>query len=63
MTTTNPLAVQKTRTFARFTQAEQEVVDARVYVGIHYRNSDNAARAQGHAVANWVFKNYFLPLD
>ena len=55
--------MQKTRTFARFTQAEQEVVDARVYVGIHYRNSDNAARAQGHAVANWVFKNYFLPLD
>jgi hypothetical protein len=63
MTTTNPLAVQKTRTFARFTQAEQEVVDARVYVGIHYRNSDNAARAQGHAVANWVFRNYFLPAD
>jgi len=63
MTTTNALAVQKTRTFARFTQAEQEVVDARVYVGIHYRNSDNAARTQGHAVANWVFRNYFLPLD
>lgn len=63
MTTTNPLAVQKTRAFARFTQAEQEVVDARVYVGIHYRNSDNAARAQGHAVANWVFRNYFLPVD
>jgi hypothetical protein len=63
MTTTNALAVQKTRTFARFTQAEQEVVDARVYVGIHYRSSDNAARAQGHAVANWVFRNYFLPRD
>ena len=63
MTTTNALAVQKTRSFARFTQAEQEVVDARVYVGIHYRNSDNTAREQGHAVANWVFKKYFLPLD
>jgi len=63
MTTTNALAVQKTRTFSRFTEAEKEVVDARVYVGIHYRNSDNAARAQGHAVANWVFRNYFLPLD
>jgi len=63
MTTSNALAVQKTRTFSRFTEAEKEVVDARVYVGIHYRNSDNAARAQGHAVANWVFRNYFLPLD
>lgn len=63
MTTTNALAVQKTRTFARFTEAEQGVVDARVYSGIHYRNSDNAARAQGHTVASWVFRNYFLPLD
>jgi hypothetical protein len=63
MTTTNALAVQKTRTFARFTEAEKGVVDARVYSGIHYRNSDNAARAQGHKVANWVFRNYFLPLD
>lgn len=63
MTTTNALAVQKTRTFARFTEAEQGVVDARVYSGIHYRNSDNAAREQGHAVANWVYRNYFLPLN
>jgi hypothetical protein len=59
MTTTNPLALHKTRTFIRFSQAAQEVVDARVYVGIHYRNSDNTARAQGQRVANWVFKNYF----
>jgi hypothetical protein len=40
-------------------QAEQEVVDARVYVGIHYRNSDNTARAQGRRVSNWIFKHYF----
>lgn len=62
MTTTNPNAQQKTRTFTRFSQAEEEVVDARVYVGIHYRNSDTTARAQGLRVANWVFKNYFRPV-
>lgn len=60
--TTNPNAVQKTRTFARFSQAEDEVIDARVYVGIHYRNSDRVARAQGLQVANWVFKNFFRPI-
>jgi hypothetical protein len=62
MTTTNPMALQKTRTFTRLSQAEQEVVDARVYVGIHYRNSDTAARAQGRRVSNWVFKHYFRPV-
>lgn len=63
MTTTNAKASQKTREFTRFSQAEKEVVNARVYVGIHYRNSDRAARAQGLRVANWVFKNYFRPID
>ncbi len=62
MTTTNPMALQKTRTFTRLSQAEQEVVDARVYVGIHYRNSDTTARAQGRRVSNWVFKHYFRPV-
>jgi hypothetical protein len=62
MTTTNPDAVQKTRFFTRFSQAEDEVVDARVYSGIHYRSSDLTARAQGIRVANWVFKNNFRPI-
>jgi hypothetical protein len=62
MTTTNPNALQKTRTFTRFSQAENEVIDARVYVGIHYRNTDRTSRAQGLRVANWVFKNYFRPI-
>ncbi len=62
MTTTNPNAVHKTRTFTSFSQAEDEVINARVYVGIHYRTSDRVARAQGLRVANWVFKNYFRPI-
>jgi hypothetical protein len=63
MTTINPMAVQKTRSFTRLSQAEQEVVDARVYVGIHYRNSDTTARAQGRRVSNWIFKHYFRQVD
>jgi hypothetical protein len=63
MTTTNALAPQKTSTFTRFSQAEQEVINARVYVGIHYRNSDTTARAQGVRVANWVFKHSLRPVD
>ncbi|HWW29360.1 MAG TPA: vanadium-dependent haloperoxidase [Steroidobacteraceae bacterium] len=63
MTTTNPLALQKTRAFTHLSQAEQEVVDARVYSGIHYRNSDTSAREQGRRVAKWVFKHYLRPVD
>ena len=63
MTTTNALAPQKTRTFTRFSQAEQEVIDARVYVGIHYRNSDRVAGAQGRHVANWVFRHSLRPVE
>ena len=62
MTTTNPNAQQRTRTFTRFSQAEDEVIDARVYVGIHYRNSDRNARVQGLHVANWAFKHDFRPV-
>jgi hypothetical protein len=62
MTTTNPNAAQKTRSFSRLSQAEDEVVDARVYVGIHYRNTDRVSQLQGLRVATWVFKNYFRPV-
>ena len=63
MITTNPLAPQKTRTFTHFSQAEQEVIDARVYVGIHYRHSDVVAGAQGRRVAIWVFRHTLRPVD
>ena len=63
MTTTNPTAPQRTRSFTRLSQAEEEVVDARVYVGIHYRNSDNTARAQGQRVSNWIFRHYFRQVE
>ena len=63
MTTTNALAPQKTRSFSRLSQAEQEVIDARVYVGIHYRNSDTTAAAQGRRVAHWVYNHDFLPVE
>jgi hypothetical protein len=63
MTTTNTMALQKTRSFTRLSQAEEEVVDARVYSGIHYRNSDTTARALGRRVSNWVFRHYLRPVD
>jgi hypothetical protein len=55
--------VQKTRTYERFSDAAQDVVDARVYLGIHFRSADTAARNQGRQVADWVFDHFLLPLQ
>ena len=63
MTTSNPNAQRKTRTFMRLSQAEDDVVNARVYEGIHNRNTDNVSRIQGHKVADWVFEHFFRTLE
>lgn len=63
VTSLAPLAVQKTRTYHRFSDAAQDVVDARVYLGIHFRFADTAARTQGRKVAEWTFNHFLLPLD
>ena len=63
-TTTNVgPTIQDTRTYHRFSDARQEVVDARIYDGIHFRFADEAARKQGISVARWVFENFLRPLD
>jgi len=58
-----PQAVHKTRSYRRFSAAAQDVVDARVYLGIHFRFADLAARTQGRRVADWTFNHFLLPLD
>lgn len=64
ITTTNVgPTVQDTRTYQRLSDAAQDVVDARVYSGIHFRFADEAARKQGRLVAHWTFKNFLRPLS
>jgi hypothetical protein len=62
ITSVAPLAVQKTRTYHRFSEAAQDVVDARIYLGIHFRFADTAARTGGRRVAEWTFNHFLLPL-
>ncbi len=62
VTTTNTgPTVEDTRTYQRFSDAAEQVVDARVYAGIHFRFADEAARIQGRQVADWGFKNFLRP--
>jgi hypothetical protein len=62
VTSLAPQAVQKTRKYYRFSDAAQDVEDARVYLGIHFRFADVAARTQGRRIADWAFNHFLLPL-
>jgi hypothetical protein len=64
LTTTNtgPTNVD-TRTYHRFSDAAREVVNARIYEGIHFRFADESARKQGRQVADWAFNNFLRRLD
>ena len=62
ITSTTPQAIQKTRTYDRFSDAAADIVDARIYEGIHFRFADTVARRQGMHVANWAFSHFLRPI-
>jgi PAP2 superfamily protein len=41
----------------------REIIDARVYNGVHYRTSVVHATVLGRKAAQWVARSYFLPVD
>jgi hypothetical protein len=64
VTTTNiGPTIEDTRTYRRFSDVAEEVVNARIYEGIHFRFADEEARTQGRQVATWIYRNFLRPLD
>ena len=51
------------RFFTAFSLAADEVVDARMYMGIHFRFADTMARERATRVARWAHKYYLRSLD
>ena len=51
------------RFFTAFSLAADEVVDARMYMGIHFRFADTMARTRATRVARWAYKYYLRSLD
>jgi hypothetical protein len=49
------------RGFSRFSEAIHEVINARVYSGIHFRIADAQGAVIGKKVANWREKHFFGP--
>lgn len=50
-----------TRSFERLSDYVQEVVDARVYDGVHYRTSGDVGAELGRKVGEYVVQNYLKP--
>jgi len=52
-----------TWTFNRLSDAVAQVKEARIWAGIHFRNSCNVGETQGTALANYVLDNFLVPID
>jgi hypothetical protein len=51
------------RTFNRFSHALKEIIDARIWAGLHFRTADVQSVILGRKVAHYMEKHYFEPLD
>ena len=54
---TSPRNTTFPRYWSTFSQGVAEVIDARVYVGFHFRNSDETGARMGRMVARFVFNH------
>jgi hypothetical protein len=67
VTTVSPRAIlagdATTRNYKRFSDISKDVVDVRIYQGIHFRFADTEARSQARRVAGYAFGNFLRPLD
>lgn len=51
-----------TRTFSSFSQAVDEIVEARIWAGLHFRTADVQGLQLGTNVADYAAANYFEPV-
>jgi hypothetical protein len=51
------------RSFDRFSEALKEIIDARVWGGIHFRTADVQGAVLGKKVVHYMQKHYFQPVD
>jgi hypothetical protein len=52
-----------TRSYTRFSQAIKEIINARIYAGIHFRTADVQSFGIAKKVARWRATYYFHPVE
>ena len=50
------------RTFDTFSQPFAELIEARIWAGLHYRSGDVQGQVLGVKVATYAAANYFQPV-
>ena len=55
--------LNQTMTYHRFSDLAQDMVDVRVYQGIHFRSADEVARRQGIRAADWAISHVLRPIQ
>ena len=53
--------VNQTKTYARFSDQAADMVEVRIYQGLHFRTADEVARNQGKRSADWAVSHYLRP--
>ena len=51
----------KTQSFSSFSAAVNEVVEARIWIGFHFRTTDEESRDTGYEIAIYVVRNFLRP--
>ena len=59
---TSTTAPGVTRRFSKLSDYVAEVVNARVYDGVHYRTSGEAGAAMGRKIGQYTVQNYLKPI-
>lgn len=53
----------ETRTFDRFSQPLEEIIEARIWAGLHFRSADVQAELLGRNVADYMADHYFQSVN
>jgi hypothetical protein len=61
MSSPAPDLLQPVRSYDRFSQVLTDILDARIYGGMHYRNSTVVGAELGRKVARQAIEHFFLP--
>jgi hypothetical protein len=61
MSSVAPELIQPVRHYDRFSRALDDILNARIYGGMHYRNSTEYGSELGRQVARQLVENFFLP--
>ena len=62
-TAATPTGLVTSRMFPTVQTLDDEIVNARVWIGFHFRSSVIAGENLGTSVANWELQRYFLPTN